>query len=270
MSKSGSIVLSLILLATQALTQNIGIGTNNPLSKLSIRGNISIGTGFISGSAPINGAIIEGNVGIGITNPKQKLDVDGNVILNGMLLIGNCSGDMNTSDGLNGKAFFRVGGAGWDAMDNAGRFLSWDNVGPDRLRLKVPGLKSETPTFEFYSNGIAGKMGGGSWAVFSDARLKEDIQDYSEGINLIMKLRPVTFRYKKEFGGNSKQYVGLIAQEVEKVAPRMVFISPNDKLSDTRMVDPGELLYTLINAIKEQQTEIERLKNEIELLKKKE
>ena len=270
MSKSGSIVLSLILLSSHALTQNIGIGTNNPLSKLSVKGNISIGTNFISSSAPPNGAVIEGNVGIGISNPQHKLDVDGNINLNGMLLIENCGGDFNNSDGLNGKTFFRVGGAGWDAMDNAGRFLSWDNVGPDRLRMKIPGFRSETASFEFYSNGVAGKIGGGSWAVFSDARLKEDVQDYSHGIDLIMKLRPVTFRYKKEFGGNSKQYVGLIAQEVEKVAPQLVFTSPNEKFKDTRMVDPSELLYTLINAVKEQQAEIDRLKKEIEALKKKE
>ena len=270
MSKSGSIILALSLFSAHALTQNIGIGTNNPLSKLSVRGNISIGTNFISSTAPINGAIIEGSVGIGITDPRHKLSVDGNVDLNGMLVIENCGGDFNNSDGLSGKTFFRVGGAGWDAMDEAGRFLSWDNVGADRLRLKVPGLKSQTPTFEFYSNGIAGKIGGGSWAVFSDARLKEGIQDYSHGLDLILKLRPVSFRYKPEFGGDSKEYVGLIAQEVEQIAPRMVFLAPNEKLKDTKMVDPSELLYTLINAVKEQQAEIEKLKKEIEQLKKKE
>lgn len=270
MGKSGNIILTLILLTNHAFAQNFGIGTNNPLSKLSVKGNISIGINFISSTAPANGAIIEGNVGIGISNPKYKLDVDGHVNLNGMLLIENCSGDLNSSDGLSGKSFFRVGGDSWDAMDDAGRFLSWDNVGPDRLRLKVPGLKSQTPSFEFYSNGVAGKIGGGSWAVFSDVRLKEGIQDYSHGLDLILKLRPVTFRYKAEFGGNSKEYVGLIAQEVEQIAPRMVFLAPNEKLKDTRMVDPSELLYTLINAVKEQQAEIEKLKKEIEELKKKE
>jgi len=96
MSKSGSIVLSLILISSHALTQNIGIGTNNPLSKLSVRGNISIGTNFISSSAPLNGAVIEGNVGIGISNPQHKLDIDGNINLNGMLLIENCGGDFNS------------------------------------------------------------------------------------------------------------------------------------------------------------------------------
>ena len=270
MFKSGLFGLTLLFLSIHAHAQNVGIGTNNPLSKLSLKGNISIGSNYISNAAPVNGAIIEGNVGIGITAPLHKLHVDGNVNVNGMLFIENCQGDHNSSDGLSGTAFFRVGGPGWNALDDAGRFLSWDNAGEDRLRLKVPGLQSATPSFEFYSNGVAGKIGGGSWAVFSDARLKEDVQEYTQGLDLLLKLRPVTFKYKKEFGGNSKQFVGLIAQEVEKVAPQMVFVTPNEKLNDARMVDPSELLYTLINAVKEQQAEIEKLKKQIEQLKKKE
>jgi len=48
---------------------NLGIGTTEPLAKLSIAGNMILGNNFAGNgsTAPTNGAIIEGNVGIGVT-----------------------------------------------------------------------------------------------------------------------------------------------------------------------------------------------------------
>ncbi len=63
--------------------QNVGIGQVNPVSKLDILGNITIGQNY-SGvyTAPTNGAIIEGNVGIGTENPAMnRLMVKGGSIL---------------------------------------------------------------------------------------------------------------------------------------------------------------------------------------------
>ena len=48
-------------------------------SKLSVFGNLSIGSTYGSTAAPTNGAIFEGNVGIGTTNPVNKLEVVGNI-----------------------------------------------------------------------------------------------------------------------------------------------------------------------------------------------
>lgn len=64
-----------------AQTSNVGIGTNNPASKLSVNGNTAIGSGYIGNSAPANGAIIQGRVGVGTTAPQAKLHVNGNMIL---------------------------------------------------------------------------------------------------------------------------------------------------------------------------------------------
>jgi hypothetical protein len=58
------------------LTNNkIGIGTTNPLNKLTVIGNASIGSTTYNFSAPANGLIVQGNVGLGTTNPQYKLDV---------------------------------------------------------------------------------------------------------------------------------------------------------------------------------------------------
>lgn len=56
---------------------NVGIGTSNPVNKLSVAGN----------------ADITGKVGIGITNPVNKLSVDGNVDFTGNVGIGTSNPD---------------------------------------------------------------------------------------------------------------------------------------------------------------------------------
>src|SRR5262249_12479496 len=61
-------------------------------------------------------------------------------------------------------------------------------------------------------------MGGTSWSVFSDRRLKQDVQRYQPGLSEIVQLRPVRFRYRdgvKTGLTSSHEEVGFIAQEVQ-------------------------------------------------------
>jgi hypothetical protein len=56
--------------------------------------------------------------------------------------------------------------------------------------------------------------------VMSSARYKRDIHNMDESSNSLLKLRPVTFRYKDDPAG-TLQY-GLVAEEVEKLYPELV------------------------------------------------
>jgi hypothetical protein len=57
--------------------QNIGVGTNNPGSKLSVNGNLSVGSNYSLQNAPVNSLIIESRLGIGNNNPLLSLDING-------------------------------------------------------------------------------------------------------------------------------------------------------------------------------------------------
>jgi len=69
----------LLGLAVSLWAQNVGIGTAAPASRLSVSGNLSIGSGYVGIAAPADGAIIEGNTGIGTSAPAHRLHVVGDV-----------------------------------------------------------------------------------------------------------------------------------------------------------------------------------------------
>ena len=65
----------------------------------------------------------------------------------------------------------------------------------------------------------AGQLG----TLSSSARYKEDISDMGSVSEKLLALRPVTFRYRKEFdNGEKPRQFGLIAEEVAEVFPELV------------------------------------------------
>jgi len=178
-----------------------------------------------------------------------------------------------------------IGGANW----GIGSIRSSDNKDEDfyignaigggyveHLRMKnngYLGLGTSAPTSLLSVNGTADKPGGGSWGTFSDRRVKKDIEKFEDGLNVINQLKPVTYRYNEKSGyeDQNKKYVGFIAQDVEKVAPYMVNIiddSAKSGLKDKREFDESALTKILVNAVQQQQQEINLLKKEISELKK--
>ncbi len=90
----------------------------------------------------------------------------------------------------------------------------------------------------------------------SDIRHKKDIVDLKYGLNEILKLKPVTFRWKS--GEDNRLNLGLIAQDVEKVLPEVVDTG-NDP-DKTLGLNYTAIVPVLIKSIQEQQAEIENLK----------
>lgn len=118
------------------------------------------------------------------------------------------------------------------------------------------GCAANSVFFRFDATGAAYKPGGGAWATLSDRRVKHDIQPYAKGLDLVMAVRPVTYQYNG-LGGTADVgtvYTGVIAQELQAVAPEMV-----QPRGEYLSVDPSAFTYALINAVQQQQAQIEAL-----------
>jgi len=94
----------------------------------------------------------------------------------------------------------------------------------------------------------------------SDARLKNNINPLSGALDKVQALEGVSFNWNKD----NKSEIGLIAQSVEQVIPELV-VTGNDGL---KAVKYGNVVALLIEAVKEQQVEIDALKIQVEKLSK--
>jgi hypothetical protein len=129
------------------------------------------------------------------------------------------------------------------------------------------------PSWALTVNGSAAKPGGGSWTATSDERLKYNVQNYQRGLNEILSIRPVSYQYIENSGYDSSvKHVGVIAQEINQIAPEMVqtvhLEMKDGNTGEYLCVDPSDLTYMLVNAVKELKETIVKMQLEIDDLKK--
>jgi len=236
-----------------------------------------------------------GNVGIATGSPGAQLDVSGNT-----LMVGSESGTnsrtnatiklnrlamppFNTADlnfGVLNAAttstdnIVGIGGgaSGFSAATqitfNTGATINTD-TGTERMRILSNGrvgIGTTAPDQLLSVNGNASKAGGGSWATFSDVRLKNIRGPFTTGLNALMQLQPLRFNYRPNNAMNIPEMgeqIGFGAQALQKVIPEAVSANASGYL----MVNNDPILWTMLNAIKEQQQQIQELKQEVRRLR---
>src|SRR5262249_28554559 len=101
----------------------------------------------------------------------------------------------------------------------------------------------------------------------SSARFKDDIKPMNKASETILGLKPVTFRYKKEFDPKGGPQFGLVAEDVEKIAPDLVKRDRDGTLQTVRYdAVNAMLLNEFLKAhrkIEEQEHAIAELKAEV-------
>ena len=81
----------------------------------------------------------------------------------------------------------------------------------------------------------------GHTAVVSPQRYKHDIKPLATTSEALYALKPVSFRLKKEFDATQALGFGLIAEEVEKVDPALVYRNAKGQVESVR--------YEMVNAM---------------------
>ena len=270
---------------------NVGIGTRGPLEKLTIAGDGSaielgaeipgkeanagkigyqkftpdaldiVGAGDDVSNRKIKfwnegGALFRGNIGIGRMG-LEKLTIagDGSAIELGANIsskeanAGKIGYQKFTSDALD------IVGAGTTVSNRKIKF--WSEGGA--IFDGNVGIGTAAPDQKLSVNGEASKVGGGSWATFSDVRLKNINATYNAGLKEVLKLQPIRYNYKADNPLNIPddcEHVGFSAQDVQELIP--------DAISSNRegylMLNNDPIMWAMLNAIKEQQAQIEQLK----------
>jgi Chaperone of endosialidase len=170
----------------------------------------------------------------------------------------NTTGDSNTATGYD-ALLNNTTGAGNIALGNfAGSNLTTGNNNIDIGNLGVAGeantirigtVGTQTAT---YIAGIMGKTVGRGIPVIIDntgnlgtanssARFKHEIKPMEKASEAILRLKPVTFRYKKELDPEGVPQFGLVAEDVEKVNPDLVVRDKEGK--------PYSVRYDQVNAM---------------------
>jgi Chaperone of endosialidase len=286
---------------------NVGVG-NNALSAITTATDqVAVGAGALGktttgnfntavGSAALfNNTTGNNNVAVGTSTMFSNTTGSHNAVLGVFSLNKNTTGIQNTSigkealnDNTTGSNNTVVGylagegittgsnntiiGSGFTALAGAtaNNIIIGDGSGNRRINVLANGNiglnNVNNPLSPIQHSTGATLSTAGVWTNASDKRLKHDIKDSKYGLKDVMKIRAVDYKMNSD---NSAQ-VGLIAQELKTIVPEVVSGKEGDVAKgETLGVSYGNLVPVLINAIKEQQKQIEDLRKEVQILKAK-
>src|SRR6056300_1217711 len=250
---------------------NVGIGTDNPASKLEVEDTNAVGAIKIEASTGTNGAAL-------LCQNTGGTSYFGRNNSSGGAFTGSAYATVVYSGGAYPMSFY-TNDTERMRLDSSGTLMlgTTGPIGPGVIAVKSTtsaygclGLQNSTGnggSFVRFANAtntavIGTISNNGDTAVAynttSDARLK-DVTGEARGLEVINALNPVAYNWKE----SGKADEGLLAQEVLEVVPNVVSGSDDDYYG----VDYSKLVTPLIKAVQEQQEQIESLKSEIELLK---
>jgi Chaperone of endosialidase len=244
---------------------NIGIGTTNPTAKLNISGGgIRIATGFNNSSTrPALNTTTIGNyevraVGAGGSGSSQIDGAD-----DGFLRLSAGGGNSSATQAV-------IELSGFSTVADMNSNIVMRTAGLERFRIDLNGnvgIGTSAPSTKLHVNGdiTANSISGNS-----DLRFKTNIRSVTKALDKIKLLKGVYFNWnqkafpEKDFGEQDE--LGFIAQEVEKIVPEIV---TKDKTKDEfRSVKYDKLVALLVEAIKEQQKQIDSLNFKVNKLSK--
>jgi len=222
---------------------NVGIGTSSPRSGLEIA-NASGGEltlRYIGNSGYASIATDSGNQMLFTTAFSERMRIDSS----GNLLVGA------TSFGGGSTRGFQINAT--STASNAYAQLIKDNNGTEIFQMRCNG-------------GLANYSANN--ANLSDGRLKTDIQDAGNYLAKICAIPVRTFKYKNQT--DDLLNLGVIAQEVEVVAPELVDVSgfgptPEDGIP-LKAIYQTDLQYALMKCIQELKAELDEAKARIAAL----
>ncbi len=195
----------------------------------------------------------DGNIGIGTSLPHAPLQFDNVSNNRKIVLYENADNDHQVLGfGIASNTLrYQVASTTQSHIFYAGTSATTSNELMRIVGNGNVGIGTNAPTAKLSVNGSANNTSG-AWGVFSDSRVKTVTNDFTDGLNVINKIHAVKFKYNADapFKADGEQ-IGVVAQELEKIAPYMVSQQEFGQLKDLREVNNQAYVFLLINAVKE-------------------
>jgi hypothetical protein len=205
-----------------------------------------------------------------------------NNTVDGLALENNTIGHDNSAEGFEALANNTTGSSNIALGSNAGINLT---TGSNNIDIGAPGAAGESKKIRIGKQGmqtatfVAGIRGatvasgvavvvssnGQLGTVTSSARFKDDIKPMDKTSEALLKLKPVTFRYKEELDPDKVPQFGLIAEEVAKANPDLVLRDDKGEIYSVRYQAVNAMLLNEFlkehRKVEDQQATITRLES---------
>jgi hypothetical protein len=261
---------------------NVGIGTSSPNYLLHVNSSTTAAhiqlSNSTTGSTTNDGArLFMSGLDVTLNNREagfiafETTDTERmRITSGGNVLIGTTT-DIGNKLYINGSATFEGNiGMGNGYMfwgyDNQGIKLSRSGIGPKNALWALStylylGYAESNGWERVYAQATSGGVyltnGATSWTANSDERLKNINSNIENAVDKLSTLRTVNYSWKSD--ELNRKYLGLIAQDVQKVLPELVDKDEKDEIG-TLGVRYTELIPVLVKAIQELKAEIDELK----------
>jgi len=264
-----------------ANSTHLELETENGFTGWTVTGNFTVAGNTVCNNFSSTGTATIASLSVTGTLTLASLTLSGTLTAGGITSSGAISGTSITS--TTGRIVSSQAGATpcvtcYDSAASSG--VGMYNDGGILFFSPTDGSGNPAPITSYFASMDGGnftttvngfKPGGGVWGdSTSDRRAKDVLRGFSSGLDTILRLNPVVYRFRGNTGDHHTpelgEFVGLIAQDVEAIMPEMVKYKKGSidgvEVDDFRTLDATPLLYTLLNAVKE-------LANEVTLLRSK-
>jgi len=252
---------------------NVGIGAPIPAARLHIAQSTNDTTGGIRTYATSGywSAMHTGADNYSYFSNQSggyvRVDASGNTSTSGALYLGTGISCLGGNCPINGGILWPYANHTQIKAPQGGQVLvNFDNgaVAGSNVQFQVGNGNSGGV---FYVRADGATFSSGVQHTVSDNRIKKNIELIPNALEKILQINGVTFEYRDDIPNRTVspgRFMGVIAQDIEKVAPEAV---TTDK-DGYKTVAYENLIGLLTEGIKEQQNEINDLKNQVEELKK--
>ncbi len=253
-------------------SENTAIGAQALQNNVDASGNIAVGA--LALLANTDGSL---NTALGDNVLRANTTGAHNTAVGGSALFSTTASDGNTAVGLS-ALFLLDGGSNNVALGtNAGQMLQTGD-GNVYIGANVVGLMSESNHTYISNINTTSVSGGGTDTVTVDLttgllghlsssrRYKEDIKSMDRASETLYRLKPVTFRYKKEINARQTLEYGLVAEDVAEVDPDLAIRNEDGEIESVRYTAVNAML---LNEFLKEHRRVEELKSAIFHLNRK-